>query len=148
MKRENRHGLSAMFVVSIIFVVLTVGFIAWQVVNNDDNPTSARTTTQTPEESNDCGVDRQCFYQAFSSDCTQKIIKVTQTTTEGDPIVTTAKVAQGYEGCVVEATVDGRQDKFGDGKVHAYICGKLAQEGQKLTASECTGSTKAPSIVI
>lgn len=148
MKRLKQSGFGLVVVLALTIVVLGGGFVAWQVIKNDTSQPKANTPASGTQANNDCGSDRQCFYQAFSSDCTQKTIKTVQTTIEGDPITTTAKVSQGFEGCIVEVTVDGSQDKFGDGKVHTYTCEKLVQENQTLMAGECKGTSETSSVVI
>lgn len=147
MKRINQFGFSSPLIVLIIVILAAIGFTAWQLMKSNDAQPVAKMPT-TSEVNNSCGSDRQCFYQAFNSDCMQKTIKTTLITIEGDPIVTTAKVAQGLEGCIVEVTVDGSQDEFGEGKVHSYTCDKLAEEGQTLIANECMGTGQTSNVVI
>ncbi len=146
--RSHQNGSSSVFIFLIAIALIALGLVTLQVLKKVTTRSDTTISAPVSETSIDCGSDRQCFYQAFSSDCAQKMIKITQNTIEGDSIVTTAKLAQGFEGCIVEATIDGSQDKFGDGKVHTYTCEKLTQEDQKLTANECTGTSQSTSVVI
>jgi len=145
MKRLNQQGIGAVLALLIVVMLAAVSFAAWQITKSDGSPTTPTTTGST----GDCGADRACFYQAYSDNCSQKAIKITRSTTEGDPINTTAKLSRNAQDCVIEVTVDGSQDKFGDGKVHTYSCKNLARaENQPLTASECTGTSETSSVEI
>lgn len=144
----NRQGFSGVIVLLVVVVVVAIGFAAWQFIKND-NSQPVVTSPTTTESTGDCGNDRACFYQAYSDNCLPKTIKITRTTVEGDPIITTAKLSGNAQACIIEVTVDGSQDKFGAGEVNTYKCKSLARaENQPLTASECTGSSGTSSVEI
>lgn len=136
MKSSSRVRSGIALFLGIVAVAL-VGLVGYKIVKN--NSTS---------DANDCGGNRQCFYQAFTDNCSPATIKTTERTIEGDPIVTTAKISQNSEGCSVEITVDGNQDKFGDGKTHTYTCGKLVREDQRLMANDCKDSDDTTTVSI
>jgi hypothetical protein len=95
-----------------------------------------------------CADDRSCLLASFTA-CTPASFFNQQSTIEGDPITTSAKVqkkAQG--GCELMVVVDNSKDKFGDGLVSELVCTKLAFSDDRsyLKASGCTG--KYPEIGI
>lgn len=113
----------------VLFLGAVIVAFAWLLCNKIMNNSIA--------EINNCGNNRQCFYQAFKDNCSPATIKTSEKTIEGDLIITTAKIAQDSEECSVEIIVDSTQDKFGDGKTHIFTCGRLIQENQRLTANDC-----------
>lgn len=148
MKRLNQNGFGLVIGIVVVVVIAAASLVAWQIMKKGSTPPNKSTSPQTSQSDNDCGVERQCFLEAYNDECTEKRVNVINYTVEGDSFVTKAKIINGPEGCLVEVTVDGSQDKFGDDKVHTYTCKKLDQDNQVLAASECTGTTQASSVTI
>jgi hypothetical protein len=61
----------------------------------------------------DCGSSRTCFYDAFEAGCESAMVRTSQTTIEGDPIIVTAKTRKDSTGtCIIAVTTDYSQDRF------------------------------------
>jgi hypothetical protein len=78
----------------------------------------------------DCGSSRTCFYDAFEAGCEAAVVRTSQTTIEGDPIVVTAKTRKDATGtCIIAVTTDYSQDRFfhdpSGRKVFEDECGSL-----------------------
>ena len=141
---NNRFGLVG--ILAIMVVIASIGALGWLSYDRLSNTSknngtdSAQKSEEDKKDEINCGDNRQCFYQAFTDNCSLATIKTTERTVEGDPIITSAKISQVSEGCSVEIVVEGSQDKYGDGKIHAYTCGNLFYEDQRMMANECEDS--------